>query len=296
MIVKKLKHGTSGMKEKWTAGRILLYVFLSLWALTTIYPIIWIVQNSFKTKDKILEKSFSLPIGDLFTLANYKRAFHNLNIFQAYANSIFISGCVTIFVVVLAGMAAYALVRFNFKAKRLVYGLLIAAMMFPVYATIIPVFSMETKWGITNTDSWLLTMISIILPQIAGNLSFAIIVLMGYIRGLPIDLEEAAHLEGCSIPQIFFRIIVPLSKPSFVTVAVFSFLWSYNDLFTQMFFLRRPEMRAITRLLNELTSQEGTNYGLMASAVTLVIIPVIILYICLQKYIIKGMTAGAIKG
>lgn len=296
MIMKKLKHGTLGMKEKWTAGRILLYVFLSLWALTTIYPIIWIVQNSFKTKDKILEKSFSLPIGDLFTLANYKRAFHNLNIFQAYANSIFISGCVAIFVVVLAGMAAYALVRFNFKAKRLVYGLLIAAMMFPVYATIIPVFSMETKWGITNTDSWLLTMISIILPQIAGNLSFAIIVLMGYIRGLPIDLEEAAHLEGCSIPQIFFRIIVPLSKPSFVTVAVFSFLWSYNDLFTQMFFLRRPEMRAITRLLNELTSQEGTNYGLMASAVALVIIPVIILYICLQKYIIKGMTAGAIKG
>jgi len=296
MIMEKPLHGTSGMKEKWTVGRIFLYVFISVWALTTIYPIIWIVQNSFKTKDKILEKSFSLPIGDLFTLANYKRAFHNLNIFQAYANSIFISSCVTICVVVLAGMAAYAIVRFNFKAKKLVYGLLIAAMMFPVYATIIPVFSMETKWGITNTDSWLLTMISIILPQIAGNLSFAIIVLMGYIRGLPIDLEEAAHLEGCSIPQIFFRIIVPLSKPSLVTVAVFSFLWSYNDLFTQMFFLRRPEMRAITRLLNELTSQEGTNYGLMASAVTLVIIPVIILYICLQKYIIKGMTAGAIKG
>lgn len=294
--MEKTKHGTSGMKEKWTVGRIFIYVFLSLWALTTIYPIIWVVQNSFKAKDKILEKSFSLPIGDLFTLANYKRAFHNLNIFQAYANSIFISSCVTICVVVLAGMAAYALVRFNFKAKKLVYGFLIAAMMFPVYATIIPVFSMEAKWGITNTDSWLLTMISIILPQIAGNLSFAIIVLMGYIRGLPLDLEEAAHLEGCSIPQIFFRIIVPLSKPSFVTVAVFSFLWSYNDLFTQMFFLRRPEMRAITRLLNELTSQEGTNYGLMASAVTLVIIPVIILYICLQKYIIKGMTAGAIKG
>lgn len=294
--MEKTKHGTSGMKEKWTVGRIFIYVFLSLWALTTIYPIIWIVQNSFKNKDKILEMSFSLPIGDLFTLANYKRAFHNLNIFQAYANSIFISSCVTICVVVLAGMAAYVLVRFNFTAKRLVYVLLIAAMMFPVYATIIPVFFMEAKWGITNTDSWLLTMISIILPQVAGNLSFAIIVLMGYIRELPIDLEEAAHLEGCSIPQIFFRIIVPLSKPSFVTVAVFSFLWSYNDLFTQMFFLRRPEVRAITRLLNELTSQEGTNYGLMASAVTLVIIPVIILYICLQKYIIKGMTAGAIKG
>jgi raffinose/stachyose/melibiose transport system permease protein len=155
---------------------------------------------------------------------------------------------------------------------------------------------MEASWGITNTSSWGLTMLSIILPQIAGNLSFAIIVLMGYIKGLPVELEEAAYLEGASTWRIFFRIIVPLSKPSFVTVAIFSFLWSYNDLFTQMFFLRRPEMRAITRLLNELTSQEGTNYGLMASAVTLVIIPVIIVYICLQKYIIKGMTAGALKG
>lgn len=89
---------------------------------------------------------------------------------------------------------------------------------------------------------------------------------------------------------------MPLTKPSFATVAIFAFLWSYNDLFTQMFFLRRPEMRTITRLLNELTSQEGTNYGLMAAAVTLVVVPVVIVYIFLQKYIIKGMTAGAVKG
>ena len=132
--------------------------------------------------------------------------------------------------------------------------------------------------------------------EMGGNMSFAIIVLMGYVQSLPLELEEAAHLEGCSIPQIFFRIVVPLGKPSFVTVAIFSFLWSYNDLFTQMFFLRRPEMQAITRLLNELTSKEGTNYGLMAAAVTLVIIPVIVVYVFLQKYIIKGMTAGAVKG
>ena len=84
--------------------------------------------------------------------------------------------------------------------------------------------------------------------------------------------------------------------PSFATVAIFSFLWSYNDLFTQMFFLRTKDMWAITRLLNELTSMEGTNYGLMAAAVTLVVVPVIIVYIFLQKYIIKGMTAGAVKG
>ncbi len=219
-----------------------------------------------------------------------------MNIFGAYLNSIVISGIVAAVVIIIAGLASFALVRYTFKLRGLLYSLVVAGMMFPVFATIIPVFTMESSWGIVNTDSWMLTMLSAIIPQIAGNLSFAIVVLTGYIRGLPIELEEAAYMEGYNARQIFFKVIVPLTKPSFATVAIFSFLWSYNDLFTQMFFLRRPEMRAITRLLNELTSQEGTNYGLMAAAVTLVVVPVIIVYIFLQKYIIKGMTAGAIKG
>ena len=277
-------------------GQLAIYLILSLWALTTIYPFFWVLENSFKAKDKILQQSFALPIGDLFTLSNYKRAFERLDIGRAYINSIFISTCVTIGVMMLAGLAAFALVRFRFRLKKFCHTMVVAAMMFPVFATIIPVYTMETSWHITNTSNWGLNMLSVILPQVAGNLSFAIIVLMGYVQSLPLELEESAHLEGCSIPQIFFKIVVPLGKPSFVTVAIFSFLWSYNDLFTQMFFLRRPEMRAITRLLNELTSKEGTNSGLMASAVTLVILPVIIVYIFLQKYIIKGMTAGAVKG
>ena len=283
-------------KEKITPGYVLSYVVLIFWSLTTIYPIIWILQNSFKTKDKILENSFAFPVGDLFTTANYRKAFGNLNIGQAYINSIFISGCVTIFVVLFAGMAAFAFARYKGKVMSFIYSMVIGAMMFPVFATIIPVFRLETMLHMTNTDSWFLTMLSVILPQIAGNLSFAIVVLTGYIKGLPIELEESAYLEGCSPLGIFFKIVVPLTKPSFATVAIFSFLWSYNDLFTQMFFLRRPEMRAITRLLNELTSREGTDYGLMAAAVALVVVPVIIVYAAMQKYIIKGMTAGAVKG
>lgn len=283
-------------KTKFSVSSVLIYLVLSFWALTTIYPIIWVIQNSFKAKDKILNNSFSIPTGELFTLANYRKAFNNLNIFNAYKNSIFISTMVAVIVIILAGMAAFALVRYSFKLRSTLYSLVIAGMMFPAFATIIPVYTMQTKWGITNTSSWGLTMLSVILPQIAGNLSFAIVVLTGFIRGLPIELEEAAYMEGCNVFQIFTKVIVPLTKPSFATVAIFSFLWSYNDLFSQMFFLRRPEMRAITRLLNEITSQEGTNYGLMAAAVSLVVVPVLIVYIFLQKYIIKGMTAGAIKG
>ncbi len=283
-------------KHKFSLSASAVYLCLILWALTTVYPIVWVVQNSFKAKNKILEDSFSLPLGELFTLANYRKAFENLDIFSAYKNSIFISGMVCAIVILLAGLASFALVRYHFKLRDTLYALVVAGMMFPVFATIIPVYAMETSWGIAGTKNWWLSMLSIILPQVAGNLSFAIIVLTGYIRGLPIELEESAFLEGCGPVQIFFKVIVPLTKPSFATVAIFSFLWSYNDLFTQMFFLRRPETRAITRLLNELSSNEGTDYGLMAAAVSLVVIPVLIVYVFLQKYIIKGMTAGAVKG
>lgn len=274
----------------------LILLLLSIWAITTIYPIIWVLLNSFKDRRVILSRSFRLPLGEIFTLDNYLLAFRRINILSAYRNSIIISSSVVLVVILFAGLAAYVLVRYEFKLKKMLYHMIIAAMMFPVFSTIIPVFRMQHSWGIVNTNNLILSLLSTALPQIAGNLPFAIVVLMGYIKSIPIELEEAAYMEGCNIRQIFFRVIVPLTKPSFATVAIFSFLWSYNDLFTQMFFLRTKTQWGITVLLNQLTSQEGTNYGLMAAAVTLVIIPILLVYIFMQKYIIKGMTAGALKG
>ena len=281
---------------KQITGNTLTYLALSAWALTTVYPLLWVIINSFKDKREIMSQSFSIPTGELFTLDNYKLAFEKMDILGAYLNSMSVSCMVSLIVIVLAGLASYALVRYDFPGRNLLQGLILAGMMFPAFSTIIPVFRMESAWGIVNTDSRFLSLLALSLPQIAGNLSFAIIVLSGFIKGLPVELEEAAYMEGCNAGQIFFKVIVPLTKPSFATVGIFSFLWSYNDLFTQTFFLRIKDHWAITRLLSELTSREGTNYGLMASTVTMVIVPVVIVYVCLQKYIIKGMTAGAVKG
>lgn len=284
------------MKEKkFHPGMGVIYVLLSLWALTTVYPIIWVVLNSFKDKKIIVSDSFSLPLGEKFSMANYQLAFEKLDIFGAYRNSLIISFSVSAIVIILAGMAAYGLVRYEFKGKKFLNNMVIAAMMFPVFATIVPVFRMMNTWGIVNTPQIWKSILATVLPQVAGNMSFAIVVLSGYIKGLPIELEESAYMEGCNAFQIFFKVIMPLTKPSFATVGIFTFLWSYNDLFTQSFMLRGNQY-GITRLLNEITSREGTNYGLMAAAVTLVVVPILIVYIFLQKYIIKGMTAGAVKG
>ena len=285
------------MGKKITPAKVCTYVVLSVWALTTLYPFVWVILNSFREKGLIRKDSFSIPTpANGFTLANYAKAMDRFDFRNAYLNSLIVSISVTIVVVILAGLAAYGLVRYRFKLRGLCYSLIMAGMMFPVFSTIIPVFRMEAAWGIASSSNRWLSLLAVILPQIAGNLCFATIVLMGFIESVPIELEESAYVDGCNVFQVYFHIIMPAAKSSFATVAIFSFLWSYNDLFTQNFFLRYPHEKTITLLLNEISSQAGVDYGLMAASVVLIVIPVLVVYVLLQKHIIKGLTAGAIKG
>ncbi len=284
-------------KKGFSPSKLLIYLVLTLWAATTVYPFIWVIMSSFKTKSAIRNHVFQWPTAETFTTDHYATAWDRVDLGNAYVTSLVISISVTVVVIVLAGMAAYALARYQFKMRPVLHSLVIASMMFPVFSTIIPVFRMLNSWGLVHFESRFFSRLCVILPQIAGNLSFAIIVLMGFIRSsIPIDLEEAAYLEGYNVFQIFFRIVMPLAKPSFATVGIFAFLWSYNDLFTQMFFLSNKRTYSITRLLSEITSQGGTNNGLLCAAIVLVVVPVLVVYIVLQKNIIKGLTAGAVKG
>ena len=283
-------------KKRGSVSQGILYLVLSFWSLTTVYPFVWVILNSFKRKGKILSDSFSLPLGHLFTLDNYKLAWERVDVLTAYKNSLIISTVVMVVVLLLAGLTSYGLARYRFRMREVVRIAVITSMMFPSFATIIPVFRMQYGWGIVNTGHVGLSQLSVIFPQIASNLSFAIVVLTGFIMSLPLELDESAYMEGCNVFQVYFKIIVPIARPSFATVAIFVFLWSYNDLFTQMFFLRDSHSFTITRLLVEVSSRAGTNYGLVAASVVFVVIPVLIVYIFLQKNIVEGMTLGALKG
>lgn len=283
--------------KKITPAKAGTYAVLTFWALTTLYPFVWVILNSFRERGLIRKDSFSIPLpGNGFTMGNYDKAMERFDFGNAYMNSLIVSIAVTVAVVLIAGFAAYGLVRFRFRLRGLCYSLIMAGMMFPVFSTIIPVFRMEAAWGIASSGNRWLSLLAVILPQIAGNLCFAIIVLMGFIESVPMELEESAYMDGCNVFQVYFHIIMPAAKSSFATVAIFSFLWSYNDLFTQNFFLRVPKEKTITLLLNEISSQAGVDYGLMAASVVLIVVPVLLVYIALQKHIIKGLTAGAIKG
>ncbi|MDD2973132.1 MAG: carbohydrate ABC transporter permease [Lachnospiraceae bacterium] len=267
---------------------IVVYAVLIIWALTTIFPFVWVIMNSFKSSAEVLRSSFSLPVE--FTWDNYIKAFQNLNVVRAYKNSLIISGSVTIGVMVLSSMMSFGMTRYQFRGKKLLQSLIVASLMFPVFSTIIPVFRMIVGMGILNKN------IAVILPQIAGNLSFATIVMTGFLQSVPIEMEEAAYMEGANPFQVFGRIIVPICKASLSTVAIFSFLWSYNDLFVQKIMIRDNTKFPVSTLLEEISSKYGTDFGLMAASVTIIVVPVLIVYIFLQKNIIKGLTAGAIKG
>lgn len=286
--VQQLSQSNNKKISKFSAARILIYIILIFWAVTTIFPFVWVLNNSFKPSREVVNSTFSLP--KEFTLDNYTNAFGRQNILVSYKNSFVISGSVTLAVMILSTMMAFAMTRYHFKGKNIINALIVSSLMFPAFSTIIPVFKMMTGLELLNKP------LSVIFPQVAGNLSFATIVMMGFLRGLPLEMEEAAYMEGAGVSKVFTRIIVPLSRPSMATVAIFCFLWSYNDLFTQLIMIRKRTKFPISTLLNEISSRYGTDYGLMASSVTLIVIPVLIVYIFLQKNIIKGLTAGAVKG
>ena len=170
------------MRKKITPAKACTYVVLIFWALTTLYPFVWVILNSFREKGLIRKDSFSIPLpGSGLSMDNYAKAMDRFDFANAYLNSLLISIAVTIAVVIIAGLAAYGLVRFKFKLRGACYSLIMAGMMFPVFSTIIPVFRMEAAWGIASSGNRWLSLLAVILPQIAGNLCFAIIVLMGFI-------------------------------------------------------------------------------------------------------------------
>lgn len=265
-----------------------MYVVLTAWSLTTIYPLFWIVNNSFKISSDVMNKSFSLALDPVFV--NYTNAFDRISIGKSYINSLIMSGGTVFFVLLLGGLAAYVLSRFNFKGKRFIFSLLYATLLVPAFATVVPVYEILIKTSLVNTY-W-----GLILPQTTGNLTFATLVIAGYMATIPKELEEAAFIDGCNRWQMFIKIFLPVSSPSFASVSIFVFLWSYNDLFSALIFVNKESVRPIVALLNEISSQYGTDFGLMATAVALTVIPVLIVYLFVSKFIEKGLTEGSVKG
>lgn len=271
--------------------KILMYVFLSIWAFIALFPIIWSMYSSFKVSDQIVANAIALPNAQSFTLANFKEIFsQSIDIGMAYFNSIYVTIITVFFTILVSYLMAFALVRFKFRFKNALSVLIVACMMFPAFSLMLPLYRLFDRIQLINTH------FAVIVLQIALNMSFSTILLRGFLSSLPIEVEESAFIDGAGIIRTMFTIVLPMMKSAIATAVIFVFLWSYNDLFLQTFLLRTADKRMIPYLLVTVTSMKGTNFGKMAAAATMVAVPMLVVYFILQKNIIKGLTAGAIKG
>lgn len=269
-------------------GRIFVYVVLSIWSITTIFPLVWILLNSLKPSKDIITGTFKLPTDPTFQ--NYVNAFNTVDIGKSYLNSFIMSGSVVFFTLFFGGLAAFVMSRMKFRLRGVLQTILVMSLLIPAFATIVPVYRMMIGLELVNTY-W-----ALIIPQTAGNLPFAILVISGYMATIPKELEEASLIDGCNRWTMYLRVFMPVSIPIFGTVGTFVFLWSYNDLFTSLVLVENEAVRPIVVLLSHVSSQYGTDYGLMTAAIAMTVIPVIIFYLFAQNTLEKGATAGAVKG
>lgn len=280
-------------KPNITPGKVAVYVTLTLWTITTFAPLIWVLNNSFKSSDDIL--SNSMAIAKNINFKNYHTIMGYADIPRAFINSFIISGSVVILVLIIGGFAAFAISRFQLKYIKWIKMFLFVSMLVPQYSILVPNLLLLSKMNFGNfriNNSYL----SIIIPQVASSLSLAILVISGYMSSLPAELEEVAIMDGCSIPKIFFKITMPLSLPVFSTAGILTFLFSYNDLLLSLVYISDRTKQPICVILSLVSSVFGTNYGALMAAIVVTIIPVLVLYTVSQEYVIKGLTAGAIKG
>jgi raffinose/stachyose/melibiose transport system permease protein len=266
----------------------ILQVLLGLYALLTLYPLIWLFMSAFKTNNEIYSNPFSFP--QSWAFENFTRAWEVSSMGIAMFNSLFVSVVTLVITLILAALSAYALSRFQFRLKGVILGILLLGMLIPVHSTLVPLFIMLNKLHMLDTY-W-----ALILPYFAFELSISVFLIAAFMSGLPKEMEEAATIDGCGYWGIFIRIMFPLSMPALSTVAIIGFLRYWNEFAFALVFINDSALKTLPLSLSVFSNGYSTNYGLTLAAMAIAVLPVIILFIFLQNHIMKGMVAGAVKG
>lgn len=276
------------MKRK-TIRTILLYLLAIAGAAVMIFPFLWMLSNAFKPNVYVIEYPPQL-IPDNPSFENFVDAWTS-NKFQLYfLNSAFTAVAATIGTVLVSALTAYSFARFKFRGKELIFSLMLVVLMIPDMITIIPRFYLARELNLRNS-LW-----GLILFYIASGVSGNTFLLRGFFETLPHELEEAMTIDGANPFQIFFRLALPLSAPALATVGIFSFLGNWDEYVWALTIIDDPNKRTLPIAIYSFQGQHGTEWGLIFAAMIIALIPVVIIFISLQKYFTGGITAGAFKG
>lgn len=254
-------------------------------------PFVLIILNSFKYKRDIIKSPFSLSAEQGFTLDNYVVAFEKMSFIRSFGNSLFVTGFSTLIVTILASMTAYYFVRARNKFSAVCFSLMAASMIIPFQAIMIPLVSIYgAKFNMLNHRT------SLIFFHVGFAMSMSVFIFQGFIKSsIPLSLEEAACLDGCSKPQTFFMVVFPLLKPITSTLVILNVLAFWNDYLLPSLVLGKKQIMTLPLSTYAFYGTYSADYGTIMAGLVLTVAPVLILYLLLQKQIISGVVAGAVK-
>ncbi|WP_329544641.1 carbohydrate ABC transporter permease [Streptomyces sp. NBC_01356] len=260
--------------------------------LVLLYPLVWLLATSLKPADEVLTSLKLLP--SHLEWANYTTALDGVSgvtVTRLLTNSLLISVGSVIGNVVSCSLAAYAFARLRFRMRGPMFGFMIATMMLPHHAVLIPQYIIFNKLGMVDTY-W-----PLILPKFLATEAFFVFLIVQFMRGLPRELDEAARIDGCGPFRIFWSVVLPLTRPALITTAIFTFIWSWNDFFTQLIYLFDPEKFTITLALRNFVDQSSTSaYGPMFAMSVISIVPIVLFFFAFQRYLVQGMATSGLKG
>ena len=289
------------IKETSKFAKVLIYLMLSFLALLIIVPVAWVFMASIKENSEFYRSPWALPEG--FYFQNFVDAWEKANMGSFMLNSVIVTALALIMLIVLALPAAYVLARFKFRTSKFWNVMFMAGLFINVNYIVVPIFLM-----LSNGDTWLRQTVGqpfflnnlfvLALVYAATALPFTIYLLSGYFKSLAKDYEEAAYVDGAGYFRTMVQVIMPMAKPSIVTIILFNFLAFWNEYIISMTLLTKPELKTLpVGLMNLMAAQRSAvQYGQMYAGLVIVMLPTLILYMCVQKKLTQGMTLGGLKG
>lgn len=277
------------IRQPYTKTTAVVQVLMTMLAALFLAPLFIIVNYSFKTKKELyINSPLSLP--QSFQLDNYVKATDKLNMGTTYINT-FIYTAVSVFVLaMLCGITAWAIARCKHRFFKFCYIYFIVGILIPYQALFLPIYTIGFKMHLTNTR------FGIIFMYVATGISFGVFLMNSFMSTVPVELEEAARIDGCSVFKTYFSIVLPLLKPAMATLIIMQAFQIWNDYLLAGLYVSKKQLKTLTVAIQSLFSAQTSDYTTAMAAIVLSVLPIAVLFMCLQKYFIKGMTVGAVKG
>ena len=270
-------------------GRIAVHIALILYTILALGPILLILINAFKTRRAIFADPLGLPNGQTFTTIGFDRVFTNSDFGLYFFNSLTVTVVSLVLIVLIGAMAAWALTEYKFTGNTLLGLYLAIGIMVPIRLGSVSILRMMVELNLVNT------LTALVLVYVAQGLPLAILILGEFIQQIPKDLRDAARCDGVSEYRIFFSIILPLISPAIATVAVFTMVPVWNDLWFPLILAPGDGKQTITLGVQQFIGQYVTDWNAVLASLTLAIAPVLVLYLLFSRYLVRGLTAGAVK-